>query len=398
MPVVTMLQRSLRTACGTIHATRLRVLWAAVDAVTRGGRLTLTGIGRTLRSQTTVKHTIKRVDRLLSNPHLHRDRALLSTALIQQVLGPQTRPVIVVDWSDLTTDRRWQVLRASLPVGGRALTLYDEVHPLQKLGNRRVHHAFLRTLHRFLPAGVTPILVTDAGFRSPWFLAVAQLDWHFVGRVRNRDRVCFDPASSWVPCKSLYAQARATPTTLGRCELVRSRPFPCRLVLVKEPCKHRIHTSVWGQKVRSGHSRKQAAGNREPWLLATSTALAAYQATQIVAFYRTRMQIEEAFRDMKSEQYGFGLSGSHTTQRERWTMLLLIGAIAHLAVWLVGRATIQARGHYQYQANTTRKRLVLSAVTLGLQVIQRGRDRLPASVLWHALRHSQVTLCALTTP
>jgi len=65
MPVVTMLQRSLRTACGTIHATRLRVLWAAVDAVTRGGRLTLTGIGRTLRSQTTVKHTIKRVDRLL---------------------------------------------------------------------------------------------------------------------------------------------------------------------------------------------------------------------------------------------------------------------------------------------------------------------------------------------
>lgn len=152
MPVVTRLQRSLRTACATMHATRLRVLWAAVDAVTRGGRLTLTGIGRTLRSQTTIKHTIKRVDRLRSNPHLHRDRALLYTALIQQVLGPQTRPVIVVDWSDLTTDRRWQVLRASLPVGGRALTLYDEVHPLQKLGNRRVQQACLRTLHRFLPA------------------------------------------------------------------------------------------------------------------------------------------------------------------------------------------------------------------------------------------------------
>lgn len=239
MPVITMLQRSLRTACGTMHATRLRVLWAAVDAVTHGGRLTLTGIGRTLRSQTTVKHTIKRVDRLLSNPHLHRDRALLYTTLIQQVLGPQTRPVIIVDWSDLTPDRRWQVLRASLPVGGRALTLYDEVHPLQKLGNRRVQQAFLRTLHRLLPAKVTPILVTDAGFRSPWFLAVTQLGWTFVGRVRNRDWVCFASTSSWVPCKSLYAHARATPTTLGLCELVRSRPFSCRLVLVKEPCKHR---------------------------------------------------------------------------------------------------------------------------------------------------------------
>lgn len=36
MPDVTMLQRALRTACGTIHAPRLRVLWAAIDAVSRG--------------------------------------------------------------------------------------------------------------------------------------------------------------------------------------------------------------------------------------------------------------------------------------------------------------------------------------------------------------------------
>ena len=117
-----MLQRSLRTACGTMHATRLRVWWAAVDAVTRGGRLTLTGIGRTLRSQTTVKHTITRVDRFRSNPHRHRDRALLDTVLIPHVLGAQTRPVIARDWSDLPTDRRWQLVRASLPVGGRAVT------------------------------------------------------------------------------------------------------------------------------------------------------------------------------------------------------------------------------------------------------------------------------------
>jgi hypothetical protein len=303
-----------------------------------------------------------------------------------------------VDWSDLTANRRWQLLRASLPVGGRALTLYEEVHPLQKLANRRVHRAFLRTLQQLLPPEVRPILVTDAGFRSPWFRDVEQLGWTFVGRVRNRDLVCFEPASLWIPGKSLYARASATPKTVGTCALVRSQPFRCRLVLVKEPHKHRIHTSVWGQKVRSGHSRKQAARNREPWLLATSTALAVYHAEQLVAFYRTRMQIEEAFRDLKSERYGFGLSGSHTTQQERWTILLLIAALAHVALWLVGLATIQAHRHYPYQANTTRHRLVLSAITLGLQVIRRGRDRLPAPVLWASLRHSQGTLCALTTP
>jgi hypothetical protein len=351
-----------------------------------------------LRSRTTVKHTIKRMDRLLGNPHLQSEQSLIYAAVMRQVLGPQTRPVIVVDWSDLTTDRRWQLLRASLPVGGRALTLYEEVHPLQKLANRRVHRAFLRTLQHLLPPEVRPILVTDAGFRSPWFRDVEQVGWTFVGRVRNRDLVCFEPAAPWIRCKSLYAQASATPKTFGACELVRSRPVRCRLVLVKEPRKHRSHTSVWGQKVRSGHSRKQAARNREPWLLAMSDALAAYQAKQIVAFYRMRMQIEEAFRDLKSERYGFGLSGSHTTQRERWTILLLIAALAHLALWLVGLATTQAHHHYQYQANTTRHRAVLSAITLGLQVIRRGRDRLPATVLWASLRTIQVTLCALTTP
>lgn len=116
------------------------------------------------------------------------------------------------------------MLRAALPVGGRALTLYDEVHPLQNVGNRCVQQAFLRTLQRFLPAGVTPILVTDAGFRSPWFRAVEQLGWTFVGRVRNRDLVRFEPASPWISCKSLYARARVTPKTVGACDLVRSQP------------------------------------------------------------------------------------------------------------------------------------------------------------------------------
>ena len=129
-----------------------------------------------------------------------------------------------------------------------------------------------------------PILVTDAGVRSPGFRTVEPLGWTFVGRVRNRDRGSFEPASPWIACQSLYARARATPQTVSACALVRSQPFRCRLVVMKDPQKHRIHPSVGGQTVRSGHSRKQAAGHREPWWLATSLALAAYQAKQIVAF------------------------------------------------------------------------------------------------------------------
>lgn len=86
------------------------------------------------------------------------------------------------------------------------------------------------------------------------------------------------------------------------------------------------------------------------------------------------MQIEEAFRDLKDARFGVGLSLSHTTQADRFAILLLIAALAQLALWLVGHATVKAGYHWRYQANTTRHRLTLSAIALGLQVARRARE------------------------
>lgn len=169
MQTAMMIRRYLKTTCASMHVTRLTVLCVAVEALIDGGRLTVTGLGRAVRSMTTVKHAIKRMDRLLSNGQIQGEREQIQAALIHWILGRQRQPVLVVDWSDLTADRRWQLLHAALPVGGRALTLYEEVHPLKRLTNPQVHRAFLRTLHRLVPPGITPIVVTDAGFRAPWF-------------------------------------------------------------------------------------------------------------------------------------------------------------------------------------------------------------------------------------
>lgn len=67
MQAIMMVRRYLKTTCASMHATRLTVLCVAVEALIHGGRLTVTGLGRALRSGTTVKHAIKRMDRLLSN-------------------------------------------------------------------------------------------------------------------------------------------------------------------------------------------------------------------------------------------------------------------------------------------------------------------------------------------
>jgi len=383
MHALVIVQQLLRTRCPHIHAARLTVILAAVAAAVRGRRLTLTELGRSLPGPARVKHNIKRIDRLLGNRHLAAERMGLYRALAHRTFGALREPVILVDWTDLTADRRWQLLRAALPVGGRALTLYEEIHPLCHFANPRVHRTFLVRLKGLLPEGVKPILITDAGFRAPWFKTVNRLGWHWIGRIRNRDFVRPLGTEAWCGCKTLYAQASARARALGRFEVVRSNPFICRLCLVKRPKRHRIRRSVFGQPVRSNQSLKQARAQREPWLLAASTSLASRTPSQIVNLYATRMQIEEAFRDLKSLRYGLGfeLNLSHT--RERLAALLLIAALAFHALWLIGSQAL-ARGLLShYQSNTRRPRPALSVFNLAVQVVRHATNQL----LPHGLPH-----------
>ena len=43
MQAIMIVRRYLKTACASMHATRLTVLFVAVDALIHGGRLTVTG-------------------------------------------------------------------------------------------------------------------------------------------------------------------------------------------------------------------------------------------------------------------------------------------------------------------------------------------------------------------
>ena len=107
MHALRIVQQLLRTRCPHIHAARLSVILAAVAAAVRGRRLTLTELGRALIGPARIKHGIKRIDRLLGNPRLNAERFSIYQASARWLLGQQLCPVIVVDWSDLTADRRY---------------------------------------------------------------------------------------------------------------------------------------------------------------------------------------------------------------------------------------------------------------------------------------------------
>ncbi|CAG9931994.1 hypothetical protein [Candidatus Nitrotoga arctica] len=59
-------------------------------------------------------------------------------------------PLIIIDWSDLTPDRQWQLLRASVAVEGRSITLYEQLYPQSQATSPRVHQAFLTQLATLL--------------------------------------------------------------------------------------------------------------------------------------------------------------------------------------------------------------------------------------------------------
>ncbi len=385
MHALTILHRILSASFPEIHAKRLASLLAAVEAVVMGSRLTLSDMGRGLSGTVAVKHNIKRIDRLLGNSALHTELPRLYEALVRQCLEGMSMPLIVIDWSDLSPDRQWQLLRASVAIEGRSMTLYEEVHPQSCATSPSVHQAFLTQLAAMLPTGCVPILITDAGFRGAWFRLVNCMGWYWIGRIRNRDMVSPADVDMWAGCKTLYPRATAKARSLGQYNYVRNHPVPCRLVLIKRINRDRHSKGKLGKLARSTQNIKNARAQREPWLLAVSPKLDHLSAQAVVAVYAQRMQIEESFRDLKSERFGLGFSASRSTQKDRLGVLLLVACLASFVLRLIGEVGKARQMEFQFQSNTRRSRPVISVISLALQLVQHGMAAFPPREFREAL-------------
>ena len=128
MKEIKLLHKRISTACPKIHDVRLNALAAAVTSSLTGRQVTVTGLGRDLKSysSTDTKHDIKRMDRLIGNKHLHDERKDIYQYLARLLIGQQKHPVLIVDWSPIPGNELFQLHRISIPMGGRTLTIYEE--------------------------------------------------------------------------------------------------------------------------------------------------------------------------------------------------------------------------------------------------------------------------------
>lgn len=340
----------LQSCRSSVHARRFELLVTTVTAVIAGARLTVTGLGRALAGGGSHKHSIKRVDRFVGNRKIHREIPQIMTCLARTVVARTKRPIISVDWTG-AAQGRWALV-ATATFAGRGIPIWFEVYPKTKYTSRLVQNRFLERLARALPSDCRPIIVADAGFRRPFFTKVNALAWGFVVRVRgtNRRFGCGGPTYGQV-----LALAGSAPQDVPHIY----DPLGARAVLNSLPksAKRRRRRPLSQQQ-------RQAL---EPWLLATN--LWHHTVDEVVAIYAQRMQIEEAFRDLKSHRLGWSFEDSLSRKPGRVEVLLLVGALATFVVVMAGLAAERNHLARHFQANTVRNRRVLSVFQLGRLVL-----------------------------
>jgi len=348
-----------------IHRARSNAVVDAVVALIEGGQIGLSALGRAIGKRSH-KHGIKRINRLLGNPSLGEELDVFYAAMARYVLGTMKRPVILLDWTDAGT--AMCALTAAVPMQGRAITIYSVTVPLSQYTAVSVEQSFLEKLQTFLSPGCRPILVGDAGFRAPWMKRVIAIGWDFVARIRGRTLVRREDQPDWQHWKKLFTEARRRPRTLGTYRIVRNHAVKAQLVAVDQ--RSRTLSSVRPRRWRAKHA---VLTHHEPWFLATSLTL---PAKQIVEIYKARMQIELAFRDLKSHRFGWGFEDARCRSTTRVAVQIMLAAVASLVALLVGLAAEMIGMHKQFQANTITNRRVVSLVTLGRAVIKILDERI----------------------
>lgn len=358
-------QKYFNNALISIHTNRINSLFETVWALMNDAKLTLTSLGQHKNGSAGVKHKIKSVDRLLGNEKLHREIPAVYHKFFEAVVSCFQQLFIIVDWSGCCGDE-WHMLRASVVHDGRSITIYNEIHPQNKLGNNEVHKQFLAALKRIIPADKKVIIITDSGFLTPWFSQVLKLGWDYIGRLPSYFMIKPDEEKAWIRVRDISCKKRDHIITLGKAALGKASKTPVNgnIYIFHGKYKNRREKSKFPDQNRRFQNQ-----NKSPWVLATSLDRESHSGLFVINRYKSRMQIEQNFRDEKNPRFGFGWRLGRTKCAKRKAVLCLIAHIAEFFLLLIGTMAEKLNLHKSFQVNT-RKERVLSLVTLAKQILK----------------------------
>lgn len=319
-----------RTFGDDLHAKTVLSLSMSVVGVLHSALLGIHAIGRGMAAVAGLnsKHATKQVDRLLSNGKVHMWR--LFNSWVEFVVGVRKDLVVAMDWTEFDDDDQATICLYLLTRHGRATPLVW--HTVYKSTLERKRNGYedevLEALRDALADDVRVCILADRGFGDQKRYAhLRSLGFDYVIRFRQ---------DIWVT-NEFGDQRRAIDWLPKNGRAIRLPEMGVTADCYVVPAVVLVH----------------AKNMKEPWCLATSRSDAA---SAIVALYGKRFTIEETFRDTKDIHFGMGLKATHIGDSSRRDRLLLLGAVAHALLTLLGAAGERAGLDRLLKTNTSKRR------------------------------------------
>jgi Transposase DDE domain len=314
-----------------IHAKRIDSLANGTLGVMASASLAVSVVGQALAQARGLltKHTIKQVDRLLSNQGVVVWD--IFAPWVAQIVGQRTAIVVAMDWTDFDADDQTTLVLSLVTSHGRATPLLWLTVLKDELKDSRndFEDVCLARLAEVLPKGVAVTILADRGFGdTKLFAFLDELGFAYVIRFRGNIHVTAadgerHTAADWVGKGGRARKLRDAEITAA------------------------------GQRVGAVVC-VQAKDMKEPWCLAASNAAATTR--EIVNHYAKRWTIEPGFRDTKDLRFGMGLGVLRIADPQRRDRLLLLNAFAIVLLTLLGAAGESLGMDRHLKVNTAKSR------------------------------------------
>ena len=298
-----------------LHAKRVKSLAGATLGAIQSASLAvgLIGQGLVLARGRLTKHTVKQVDRLLSNQGIDVD-ALLGH-WVPYVVGQRDSITVAMDWTEFDADGQATIMLSLLSRHGRATPLVWLTVDKATLKNRRNGYEYqvLVRLAEILPADVRVRIVADRGFGDHKLYRVLSEELKFDFVIRFRGNIAVTATDGETRAAADWVGAGGRARTL-RGAAVTAQAYPVATVVCV-----------------------RAKGMKEPWCLAASTA--DEPARALIKLYARRWEI-----------------AMHVSTPGRRDRLWLINAFAVVLLTLLGAAGEQLGYDRHLKTNTTKRR------------------------------------------
>ena len=329
-----------------IHAKRVLSVANATVGILTSTSLSIHAIGHGLAYAYGLasKHSIKQVDRLLSNQGVDVEEIL--PLWVKDIIGERKEIIVILDWTDFEKDDQATLELSLVTSHGRSTPLmWKSILKSEMKGNRQqIEGKMILDFALLIPDDVKVTVLADRGFDDHAFLEFIQglKNFDYIIRFRGNTTVTDSkgqtkPAKEWV---GTGGRAR----TIRDAKLTRKGLDVSTIVCV--------------------HDKKM----KDAWCLASNKVGAASK--DLVKYYARRWSIEASFRDLKDPRYGLGLGRVRIKNPDRRDRMLMLRAFAVVLMTLLGAAGEDVGVDKYLKANTTKKR-TLALIRQGHMWYQR---------------------------